>query len=131
MKGTDEALFEAVADLFASGLDVARVAGIKTTVADPGELFWRRVDRRGPDECWVWRGYTDVLGFGRLKIGRSPVYAHRHSWTLTNGRPVPAGMQIVHTCGRRDCVNPAHLIAQSPRFWPRIAKTRSPSDSEG
>lgn len=73
------------------------------------DRFWRKVDRRGPDECWPWRGATvrGTHGHVRLDDG-SLVYAHRRSFEIHNGA-IPEGLVVRHKCDFGLCVNPDHL----------------------
>jgi HNH endonuclease len=76
--------------------------------------FWSRVDRRGPDECWGWTAGTQGNGYGRLRIDRRRVLAHRMAWELTFG-PIPAGTGyhgtcVCHRCDDPSCCNPAHMF---------------------
>jgi ABC-type transporter Mla subunit MlaD len=60
------------------------------------------------DRCWRWRGEVTGDGFGRVRVGRRRVYAHRLSWELHRG-VIPAGMLVKQRCGLGVCVNPEHL----------------------
>ena len=78
------------------------------------ERFWSKVNKDGPNGCWLWTAGMSKRGYGRLTIGRSGVdrhieYAHRFAWKLTNG-PIPDSMCLCHVCDTPLCVNPAHLF---------------------
>jgi hypothetical protein len=76
------------------------------------ERFWALVDRRGPDECWPFLGHRNEKGRGRISLGRRSdgyTYAYRVAWSLANGREVPKGLGILHSCDNPPCCNPAHL----------------------
>jgi hypothetical protein len=73
--------------------------------------LWRRVEKKGPDECWLWTGITDACGYGMLRRGGStPGWhkAHRLAYTLSVG-PIPEGLHVLHRCDCPACCNPQHL----------------------
>lgn len=77
---------------------------------DPRIRFWNKVKKGQPDQCWEWQAGRAGKGYGQFYRAKNvPVGAHRYSWELAHGRPVPAGMQVMHTCDNPPCVNPAHL----------------------
>lgn len=109
--------------LIAKGLCGAHYARMRR-LGDPGrpqigrtleERFWAKVDKTGPDGCWLWTGSRQASGYGQVWISETERAAlvHRVSYRLS-GREIPEGYQIDHLCFTRSCVNPAHLEAVTP-----------------
>lgn len=73
--------------------------------------FWGRVDVRRDGECWPWIGTRLPAGYGSYTRHGRPIYAHRYSWEVYHGRPIPDGLTIDHLCRHPWCVNPKHLEA--------------------
>ncbi len=75
------------------------------------ERFWSKVDRSGGnDSCWLWTAATlQSGGYGVVSFRHAPYRAHRVAWELANGREIPFGLHVLHSCDNPPCCNPAHL----------------------
>lgn len=82
------------------------------------ERFWANVDKREPDDCWLWKAFITSEGYGRFSYCSRNIQAHQFSYELHNGL-VPEGLLLDHVyargCVHRHCVNPAHLEAVTNR----------------
>lgn len=75
--------------------------------------FWSLVDKREPDECWLWSGERSAT-YGRFNATSTHTsarafQAHRVALALTLGRDIRNGMLVLHSCGKPYCCNPKHL----------------------
>lgn len=84
----------------------ARQAGRPDPTAEA--RFWPKVDKRGPDECWLWKAAMGADGYPRFTYMGQMRHAHRVSAILA-GIEVPANLDVDHLCRIRTCVNPAHM----------------------
>lgn len=76
--------------------------------ANRWKIFWRMVDRKGPNECWPWALSVDERGYGHVTVAGWHTTAHRAAYACINGRP-PRNAVVMHTCDNPPCCNPAHL----------------------
>jgi hypothetical protein len=83
--------------------------------------FWRKVDRRGPRECWPWTGYVAPNGYGQFGMPAGTRLTHRIAYQYAVGA-IPGRLVLDHLCHTADpacadvndcphrrCCNPAHL----------------------
>lgn len=103
-----------------------------------------RVDMRGADECWPWKGTLNPNGYGMLSVRRGPqastIWAHRAMFELW-WHPIPDELELDHTCHTADvecrggvecphrrCCNPAHLEAVTHAV--NVRRGRAPRGAE-
>lgn len=75
------------------------------------ERLWRRVERRGDDDCWEWQGNRLPSGYGvigRGGRGNGSILTHRAAYEVAC-EPIPDGMIVLHSCDNPPCCNPKHL----------------------
>lgn len=78
-------------------------------IPDPRALMARiRSNCTEDADCWIWQRYCDPHQMPILSINHMPMAVRRAVWIVKHGE-VQDGFEIVHTCGRTRCVNPAHL----------------------
>ena len=65
------------------------------------------VDDKG--SCWLWNRSKDSCGYGTIRVCEKNKKASRFSWEIKNGRNIPVGLEILHSCDTPACVNPDHL----------------------
>lgn len=77
---------------------------------DRAASFWKMVDKRGPDECWPWKGHIGQLdGYGRATYRGRYQTVGRIVLAIMRRKPVGPSKIVKVRCLNRACCNPAHL----------------------
>ena len=82
------------------------------------EKIMRNIVMEGPDGCWVWRGYIDKYGYGRLKVahhsrpGRVSIRPHRFMAFLSHGDTLYEWQCCSHLCHDTLCVQTKHVVVE-------------------
>lgn len=82
------------------------------------ERVWTKVDQKGEDECWLWRGACrNRTGPPQLadETGNK-VTAYRAVFELSY-RPLEPEEWVLHTCDDSLCMNPKHLYVGDRVVW--------------
>ena len=93
---------------------------IKKTRKSVEQRFWEKVGPHDdPTKCWLWTAYATKsksggrAPYGRFRVGKKKVQAHRLSYEMYYHVTIPEGMTIDHVkargCTSTLCVNPHHL----------------------
>jgi hypothetical protein len=88
--------------------DALWIPPLKPTIED---VFWAGVLKT--DTCWLWQLGGHKLGYGEFRYEGIRHRTHIYSWELANGRSVPKGLVVRHTCDNPPCVRPDHLLIGS------------------
>lgn len=99
-------------------------------LSDPDkERFWKRVNKSGPDQCWLWIGKCiNNKGYATFSFSRRLILVHRFAWVSINGE-IPNGMVVCHKCDVPLCCNPDHLWigTQMENVRDMLSKGRGPT----
>ena len=60
------------------------------------------------NNCWVFTGYIDELGYGQIRWNNTLYRVHRLSFLVFKGA-IPSTLTVNHICSNRKCFNPEHL----------------------
>ncbi len=70
--------------------------------------FWAQI-QKSETGCWIWTGCTNSYGYGVSRVFDKYKGSHRVAWEIANGKEIPKGLCVMHSCDVRACCNPAHL----------------------
>lgn len=72
--------------------------------------FLAKVSPEPNSGCWLWTGAVQGGGYGSFSFEGKIQKAHRVSHQIFKGQ-IPDGLDVMHSCDVRCCVNPTHICA--------------------
>ncbi len=95
------------------------------------ELFWSKVKKGAPGECWPWIASVHRTGYGNWGWRGRRFSAHVIAKFIDTGI-WPAPLLTCHSCDNRSCCNPSHLFigSESANARDALVKGRRPYASK-
>ncbi len=97
-------------------------------MSDLATRVWAKIEKRSPEECWLWTGATGQKDGPVTTLKKKTLSTRRVIWELEHGGvPLPRNRQVATTCKAAKCLNPAHLYLRPwmddvTRFWTHVRK---------
>jgi len=74
------------------------------------DRFWKKVNKKGEDECWDWTAGLGNEGYGKFTLNGKSIGSHRCSLFLAHAAQPLNKTFGLHTCKEnKKCCNPNHL----------------------
>lgn len=74
------------------------------------ERLWSKIDKNGPNGCWIWTSYVNSWGYGATSwSGKKMVAVHRMLYQREHRVTLTKKQFCLHRCDEPRCVNPAHI----------------------
>jgi len=73
------------------------------------ERYANKIEFGAPSGCWLWAGWNNGRGYGRIEVKGKYRKAHREAYEAIHGEGSANGWQVRHKCDTPECVNPDHL----------------------
>ena len=73
-------------------------------------VMWSRINKSGPNGCWIYSGQVNSKGYGAFTYAGKPMVAvHRFIYQQIHG-PLPRTVYCLHKCDNPLCCNPDHIF---------------------
>jgi len=83
------------------------------------QRYFNKIEKSSdPAGCWLWKGGTGTEGYGLLRFGGKPLFAHRAAW-LVSGKSLPLGQILIQSCVNKLFCNPEHLMIRTKSALPK------------
>jgi hypothetical protein len=73
------------------------------------EKFFRNIYPEPNSGCWLWGGYSNLLGYGQIYVMDKRKQSHRFSYEFHYNIELNDTQLICHRCNMPSCWNPNHL----------------------
>jgi len=83
----------------------------RTSNIKPVKIMWRVDKKTG---CWICTSHTKSVDRPIFTRGKKVFSIVRVMYEKEKGK-IPKGMVIRHTCDRKDCINPSHMVLGHPK----------------
>jgi len=77
--------------------------------------IWNKIDKKSDNECWNWKCGLSGVGYGSCWFMGKRTNPTRVIWEFVNGKSIPEGLWVLHSCNNPKCCNPAHLRVGTPK----------------
>jgi hypothetical protein len=88
------------------------MAVIKNLSENDIKIFWDKVEIKGDNDCWIWKGFINKSNIGIFNIHKQQFQAHRISYELKYGNTNNKD-HIIHICENSSCINPVHMYSKN------------------